>query len=263
MKRVLTAAALIPVVLYVVLLASPWVLWAVVAAAAFLSYREYRGMVRAEGYGDPGLTGYGAGLLLLATALPGAPAGAGTLTMVAAAMVAMALAMRADDLAHTLPRASATVLGVVYIFGCWSYAIPLHRANRHWLMYALLVSWAGDMGAYYAGRAFGRHRLAERVSPKKSWEGAVASVATSVLLAGGYLAYFIRGVAWWHVAALTALANAAGQIGDLAESAIKRGAGVKDSGSLLPGHGGFLDRVDSTLFVLPVVWAYVAFVLGR
>jgi phosphatidate cytidylyltransferase len=263
MKRVLTAAALIPIVLYVVLLASPWVLWAVVVAAAFLSYREYREMVRAAGFGDSGLIGYGGGLLLVATALPEAPAGAGALVIVATAMAAMALAMRAADLARALPRASAGVLGVVYIFGCWSYAIPLQRANRHWLMYALLVSWAGDMGAYYVGRAFGRHRLAQRVSPKKSWEGAAASVATSVLLAGGYLAYFIRGVAWWRVVALSALANVAGQIGDLAESALKRGAGVKDSGSLLPGHGGFLDRVDSTLFVLPVVWAYVAFVAGR
>ncbi|MGP8245451.1 MAG: phosphatidate cytidylyltransferase [Bryobacteraceae bacterium] len=263
MTRVLTAAALIPVVVFVVLLASPWVLWTVVAAAAFLSYREYREMVRTAGFGDFGLIGYGAGLLLLATALPGAPAGSGALAIVAAAMVAMALAMRAGDLADALPRASASVLGVVYIFGCWSYAIPLHAANRHWLMYALLVCWAGDMGAYYVGRAFGRRRLAERVSPKKSWEGAAASVMASVLLAGAYLAYFLRGVAWWHVVALSALANAAGQIGDLAESAIKRGVGVKDSGSLLPGHGGFLDRVDSTLFVLPVVWAYVSFVLAR
>ena len=263
MKRVLTAAALVPIVLYVVLLANPWVLWTVVAAAAFLSYREYREMVRAAGFGDPGPIGYRAGLVLLATALPGTPPGAGVLVIVAAAIAAMALAMRAGDLAHALPRASASVLGVVYIFGCWSYAIPLYRVNRHWLMYALLVCWVGDMGAYYVGRAFGRHRLAERVSPKKSWEGAAASVAASVLLAGGYLVYFVRGVAWWHVVLLSALANAAGQIGDLAESAIKRGVGVKDSGSLLPGHGGFLDRVDSTLFVLPVVWVYLSFVLAR
>ncbi|MGA2144812.1 MAG: phosphatidate cytidylyltransferase [Bryobacteraceae bacterium] len=263
MKRVLTAAALIPIVLCLVLLGSPLVLWTAVAAAALLSYREYREMVRAAGFGDSGLIGYCAGLLLLASAVPAAPPGAGALVMVAGAIAFMALAMRAADLAHALPRASAGLLGVVYIFGCWSYAIPLHRANRQWLMYALLVSWAGDVGAYYVGRAFGRHRLAERVSPKKSWEGAVASVVTSVVVAGGYLAYFVRGVAWWHVVALSALANVAGQIGDLAESALKRGVGVKDSGSLLPGHGGFLDRVDSTLFVLPVVWAYVAFVLGR
>jgi phosphatidate cytidylyltransferase len=263
MRRVLTAAALIPIVVYVVLWADPYLLWVAVLIAADLSYREYCGMVRAAGFGDFRWEGAFAGLLLLASALPKAPSGAGALVIVATAITSMALAMRAPDLAHALPRASAGVLGVVYIFGCWSYAIRLHTTSRHWLMFALLVCWAGDIGAYYVGRAFGKHRLADRVSPKKSWEGAIASVATSVLLAGGYLAYFLRGVAWWHVVALSALANAAGQIGDLAESAIKRGVGVKDSGSLLPGHGGFLDRVDSTLFVLPLVWAYVAFVLQR
>ena len=97
-------------------------------------------------------------------------------------------------------------------------------------MYALLVSWTGDIGAYYVGRSFGRHRLAPRISPHKSWEGAIASVATALLLAGAYLVYFV-GVPIPLALALTAVANAAGQLGDLAESAIKRGAGVKDSGA--------------------------------
>ena len=103
--------------------------------------------------------------------------------------------------------------------------------------------------------------MAPRVSPNKSWEGAAASVAASILVAVPYLWYFV------HIGGsasiplfilLTAAANAAGQIGDLAESAMKRGAGVKDSGALLPGHGGLLDRVDSTLFALPVICAFVA-----
>src|SRR5207237_1659720 len=110
--------------------------------------------------------------------------------------------------------------------------------------------WAGDIGAYYIGRPFGRHKLAPRVSPKKSWEGSIAGVITSVLLGGWYLVYFIPSIPLVNALILTAVANAAGQIGDLAESAMKRGAQVKDSGGLLPGHGGFLDRVDSTLFAL-------------
>jgi phosphatidate cytidylyltransferase len=126
-------------------------------------------------------------------------------------------------------------------------------------MYGLLLNWVGDIGAYYAGRAFGRHKLAPVVSPKKTWEGAVASVVTSVAVAGAYLTHFVPGVSWPVAIALTAAANAAGQLGDLAESAMKRGAGVKDSGTILPGHGGFLDRVDSTLFALPVVYAYLKF----
>src|SRR5207302_6651806 len=138
--------------------------------------------------------------------------------------------------------------------GCWKCAMPLRARNPHWLMYALLLNWAGDAGAYYVGRKFGRHKMAPRVSPQKSWEGAAASLVTSVLLAGWYLHRFVPVVSLPAAMALTALANAAGQLGDLAESAMKRGAHVKDSGGLLPGHGGFLDRADSTLFALPVIY---------
>jgi phosphatidate cytidylyltransferase len=127
-------------------------------------------------------------------------------------------------------------------------------------MYGLLVSWAGDIGAFYVGRKFGRHKMAPRVSPKKSWEGAAASVVTAVVLAGAYLLRFIPGISVASAIAVTAAANVAGQLGDLAESAMKRGANVKDSGTMLPGHGGFLDRVDSTLFALPVIYAYLKLV---
>jgi phosphatidate cytidylyltransferase len=165
--------------------------------------------------------------------------------------------MRGDDLAKSLPRASLLLAGIVYIFGCWKCAIPLRELNPHWLMYALLVNWVGDMGAYYVGSRWGRHKMAPRVSPNKSWEGAAASVVASVLVAGAYLLRFVPGVAVAQAVALTVAANAAGQLGDLTESAMKRGAGVKDSGAMLPGHGGFLDRVDSTLFSLPLIYAYV------
>jgi phosphatidate cytidylyltransferase len=99
--------------------------------------------------------------------------------------------------------------------------------------------------------------MAPRVSPNKSWEGAVASVVASVLIAGAYLLHFVPWIAPGQVVLLTIAANAAGQLGDLAESAIKRGVGLKDSGSILPGHGGILDRVDSTLFSLPLIYAYL------
>jgi phosphatidate cytidylyltransferase len=95
------------------------------------------------------------------------------------------------------------------------------------------------------------------VSPKKTWEGAAGSLVASVLIAGGYLVRFVPGTGIATAIGLTLAANAAGQLGDLAESAMKRGAGVKDSGTILPGHGGFLDRVDSTLFALPVIYAYL------
>src|SRR5205085_1344337 len=125
------------------------------------------------------------------------------------------------------------------------------------LMYGLMLNWVGDSGAYFVGKRFGKHKLAPRVSPKKSWEGAIASMITSVVVAGLYVLQFIPTVPVVHAIALTAVANIAGQFGDLAESALKRGAQVKDSGTILPGHGGFLDRVDSSLFALPVIYGYL------
>ena len=256
MKRVATAAALIPVVVYVVLFAPEWLFLAILVTAAILSYREYDGIAAAYGFGHPGWLGYAAGLALLAWR--GEWGGELWLVgLVILTLLAAALAMRDSDLADSLPRAALLIFGVLYIFGCWRCAIPLRQLNHHWLMFALLVNWTGDAGAYYIGRAFGKHKLAPRVSPKKTVEGAAASVVASVLLAGGYLVAAIPALPWWHALAVAILANIAGQLGDLAESAMKRGASVKDSGTLLPGHGGFLDRVDSTLFALPVVYAYI------
>ncbi|HLK48415.1 MAG TPA: phosphatidate cytidylyltransferase [Bryobacteraceae bacterium] len=254
MKRVVTALALIPIVVYVVLWANFWIFLAVLAGVACLCYREFDGIAAGYGYGAPGPMGYGAGLLLLVVDRDA------WILLTAVALVSLALAMRAENLGTSLPGAALRLMGIVYIFGTWKCAIPLRDRNAHWLMFALLVNWAGDIGAYYVGRGLGRHRLAQRISPKKTWEGAAGSVVASALIAGGYLLRFVGGLTVAQVLAVTVAANVAGQVGDLAESAMKRGANVKDSGTLLPGHGGMLDRVDSTLFALPVVYAYLRFV---
>ena len=249
MKRVLTALALIPPVVYVVLWAPAWLLFAVVAFVSCLSFYEFSAIASAAMPRSTALLGYAAGLAFLAV---NSDAGV-YLTLLT--LAGMTLAMRAGDLADSLPRAACLLLGVLYIFGCWKCALLVHRANPHWLMFALLVNWCGDIGAYYVGRNFGRHKLAPRVSPKKTWEGAAGSLLAALLLAGAYLYRFIPGLHPAFIVGITLAANAAGQVGDLAESALKRGVGVKDSGTMLPGHGGFLDRVDSTLFALPVVYA--------
>lgn len=252
MKRILTALALIPIIVWVVIFAGFWPFAAVLVTVACLCYGEYDGIAAGLGFGAPGWIGYPLGLAILLLQVD-----AIWLAIVLAALVAFTLAMREQDLAKSLPRAALLIAGIVYIFGCWKCAIPLRALNPHWLMYGLMLNWAGDIGAYYVGRNLGKHKLAPRVSPKKTWEGAAASVVTSVVLAGFYLTHFIPSVSWPVAIGLTAAANAAGQLGDLAESAMKRGAGVKDSGTILPGHGGFLDRVDSTLFALPVIYGWL------
>ena len=166
MKRLLTALALIPIVTWVILWANYWVFLAVLSAVSLLCYYEYDGIAEGYGFGRLSVLGYGAGFFLLVWQAEAWP----LITVIA--LVALAAAMRADDLSKTLPRAALLLMGVVYVFGCWKFALKLREGySHHWLMYALLLNWAGDSGAYYVGRAFGKHRLAPRVSPKKSWEG--------------------------------------------------------------------------------------------
>lgn len=254
MKRVLTAAALVPPVVAAVLYGQ-WVFLAVTAIVAVLCYHEYNAMTGRYGFGAPGVLGYFAGLAFLLW--PGSWRGEAVwLIPVFAAGIALAFSLRDDILNHSLPRSALLAFGVAYIFGAWRCALGLREFSVHWLLYALIVNWVGDIGAFYIGRTFGKHRLAPVVSPKKSWEGAAGAVVTAIVLAGAYLVYFVPGVTILEAVCLTAAANVAGQLGDLCESAIKRGAGVKDSGSILPGHGGLLDRVDSALFTLPLVYAF-------
>jgi len=159
----------------------------------------------------------------------------------------------------TLSAVGTSAVGLLFIALPMSYIVRIHgmgEGGPRLLLFTLLVVWAGDTAAYFVGRAIGRRKLAPAISPGKTWEGAVANVAAS--LAVGYL--FVRWVpiGLAHMLVMAGLASVAGQVGDLFESAVKRGAGVKDSGTLLPGHGGMWDRIDALIFAAPTVWWYLA-----
>jgi phosphatidate cytidylyltransferase len=252
MKRVLTALLLIPFFCYIVLWAPHWAFLVIVAAVAVLCFREYSELAALHGIAKPGLFGYAAGLLVLL--LPGKDGA----FFVLIAIAAMALALRSREMADALPDAAAVLLGVAYVFGSLRCGVELRSVNPYWLFFALSLNWAGDIAALYVGRAFGRHKLAPEVSPGKSWEGAIGSTVASVIYGAVYFRWLLPATPLAEALGLTVIANIAGQLGDLCESAIKRGAGVKDSGNLLPGHGGWLDRVDSSLFALPVVYFVVS-----
>lgn len=256
MKRVLTAVILAPLIIWLVLWGPDAAFLAVLAAIAVVCFYEYSDIVAAYGIDKPGLPGYAGGLILLFAAHDP------TLLLVLIALLSLGLALAAADLKTGLPRAAALVFGVLYTFGVWRYAALLRTrgtAGPFWLMFALAVTWFGDTGAYYIGKTLGRHKMAPRVSPGKTWEGAIGSIAASMIFGIVYLTRLIPGVSLPQSIAISAVANVAGQIGDLAESALKRGAGVKDSGTMLPGHGGWLDRVDSALFTVPVVYLLVTY----
>jgi phosphatidate cytidylyltransferase len=252
MKRVATALLLIPFFCDIVLGAPRWAFLVTVAAVAVLCFREYSELTALHGMAKPGLVGHAAGLLLLLL-----PAKDGAF-VVLIAILALSLALRAREMAQVMPDAAALLLGVMYVFGSLRCAVDLRAISPYWLFYALSLNWVGDIAALYVGRRFGRHKLAPNVSPAKSWEGAIASTLASVIYGGFYFRSLLPAAPLAQALGLTVIANIAGQLGDLCESAMKRGAGVKDSGNLLPGHGGWLDRVDSSLFALPVVYFLVS-----
>lgn len=251
MKRAATALALLPVITYLILWAPTIAFLAVLTVIAILCFVEFSGIVAAHGIARPGPLGFIAGLIVLLTPRPGLALIAGV------ALAGLAPALRSNDVRGELARAGALVLGVAYIFASWRCAAELRSISPYWLFLAIALNWVGDTAAFSAGRAFGRHKLAPLISPGKTWEGALASAAGSAAFGVLFAWWQIPSAPAWFVFTVSVAANAAGQVGDLCESALKRGAGLKDSGTMLPGHGGWLDRVDSTLFAVPVAYGLV------
>ncbi|MDQ2947530.1 MAG: phosphatidate cytidylyltransferase [Acidobacteriota bacterium] len=248
MKRITTALILIPLFVYLVLWSPHLVFLAAVCAVGMLCFHEYSGLVALHTTPPPGIFGYAAGLLVLL--LPGNSIA----FVILIALFALALGLRASELSETLPFAACLVFGVLYIFGALRAGVELRDHSVYWLLFALSLNWVGDIAALYVGKAFGRHKLSPRISPGKTWEGAAGSMLAAIAYGAVYFPKLLPAVPIAQGLAIAAVGNVAGQIGDLAESAMKRGAGVKDSGTLLPGHGGWLDRLDSSLFALPVVY---------
>ena len=249
MKRILTALVLIPFALYAIFWAPHWVFVLIVALMATACYHEFAGISAASGAPGPLWIGFPLGYLFLFDP--------STIRFVP--LVAMTLALRLADLSKVLAFSASLALGVLYVFGAWRCAIDLRAISPYWILFALSINWVGDIAAFYVGRTFGKRKLSPRVSPGKSWEGAVGSMVAAIVFGIVFEDRLGLGVSVAGMVGLSVLCNIAGQIGDLAESALKRGAGMKDSGTLLPGHGGFLDRLDSSLFTMPVVFYFLQY----
>jgi phosphatidate cytidylyltransferase len=265
MKRVVTAVVLIPLVLLLIFKAPFWLITPVVALVAELALWEYLGLADATGAKTPRISAAIAVALLFACIFY-RPEFLGSLLGALSLALFVICAFR-SPLKRVLPDTAYSVFGLLYI-GLSLATLPLLSAQENGpslLLFLFFVVWTGDIAALYVGRAWGRKKLAPSLSPGKTWEGAVASLVGSlvitvflVLLAGALsrrsieLLSYPGSIVRWLL--LAVLLNVAAQVGDLIESAIKRGAGVKDSGSLLPGHGGILDRIDALLVAAPVLW---------
>jgi len=290
LKRIATALVLIPIVILLVLRAPVPVVAAVAGAVALVTVQEFLKLTESYDVQPlrlPTYTFIGLFFLLLAADSGGETPQLSALKFVLALGFACAItpflfltvAMRRAQMKGSYPAAAASAFAFTYIALPMAMLVQLRQqwAGAFWLLFLLLVVWAGDIFAYFVGRSLGRHLMAPRISPKKTWEGAAASVAASLVV--GILLFthalqissFLLRIGLiqrrdglfglekpeiWPIVWLTIALNVAAQLGDLVESLIKRGAGVKDSGTILPGHGGMLDRIDALLFAAPVLWFY-------
>ncbi len=286
MKRILTAIVLILAVFGLIFFGQLWMITLFAAIIAELAAYEYLKLaaVGAETHGAQlriplwWMT-LGTALAFVVT-LPNFPVEAQLPVLSALTLALFAWNGFRSPLIQVLPDTAQGLFGLIYI------AYPLTLIPLIWkkedgtalVIFLMVCVWAGDIAALYIGRAFGKHKLAPRLSPGKTWEGSAASIVGSVIAA--FLVIYIGDVLtshgnlilhtsepMWQSLLLASLLNVAAQLGDLLESAIKRGAGVKDSGAMLPGHGGMLDRIDALLLAAPILWFVLilkdAFGMGR
>jgi len=280
MKRILTAALLILVVVLLIFRGQPWMLTLACALVAELAAYEYLRLANTSGTEIPVCWMlFGTALVFLFT-LPNFHNEAELPALSLMALLLLAWAGFRAPVERVVADAALGLFGLIYV------AYPLTLIPMIWcrddgkplLLFLMVCVWAGDIAALYVGRRWGRHKLTH-LSPNKTWEGTFASIGGSVvaglavILLGELLATHYDNTVLhvvepiWQSVVLAAIINIAAQLGDLLESAIKRGAGVKDSGTLLPGHGGILDRIDALLLAAPVLWCVLllkdAFSLGR
>jgi phosphatidate cytidylyltransferase len=273
MKRILTAIVLILAVFALIFFGQLWMITLFAAVVAELAAYEYLKLaaVGAETHGAhlriPIWWMAIATALAFVVTLPNFPVEAQLPVLSGLTLILFAWNGFRAPLIQVLPDTAQGLFGLIWI------AYPLTLVPLLWkqddgpalVLFLMVCVWSGDIAALYIGRAFGKHKLAPTISPGKTWEGAFASILGSLAAAGLVIwigdALTARGnlilhitEPIWQTLALAAVLNIAAQLGDLLESAVKRGAGVKDSGTMLPGHGGILDRIDALLVAAPVLW---------
>jgi phosphatidate cytidylyltransferase len=269
MKRILTAVVVLPFLIASILIPSLWWVFLLLAVAAFvLGLWEFYLLAKRLQLKPEPTAGFVAGAAIVTISLQNEPQI--NLLLIQFVIIALtigaliAATLRGAPFDKMIASTGATILGVLYIPLLGSHLISTRvgfnpTLSAHLLSFFFLVLMGADAGAYYIGRAFGKHKLAPSISPGKTWEGAVGGVVAA--LAMGALAHFwfFRELPLKFILPLAAVMTIVGIFGDLAESALKRGAGAKDAANILPGHGGMLDRLDSLLFNAPLIYYFARF----
>jgi phosphatidate cytidylyltransferase len=269
--RLLTAAVLVPVLIVAILWTNPIAVWAIVYVATFLGLREYYNMTLANEPASERAFGVAIGMLFAAVVywLDNSP------HIILATLAAITLAsfvfflFRYRDMQTVAPRVGHMISGVLYVALLLTFVALLKKRGSDggaWVFITLTCTWFSDTGAYFAGRFIGPMwpaKLYESVSPKKTVVGGFGGLAGSFLALVVAKFWYLPSLTWADCALVAVPANVLGQMGDLCESMLKRSVGVKDSGALLPGHGGMLDRIDALLFTAPYVYFFARWIYGR
>ncbi len=253
-ERVISAVVLIPIA-FVLLYLGGWWFALLVALFVGIAGHEAYGMLRHKGYAPFEMWGIALILTFILLSVLYSPKIWLAYTITAGIIVTLvrALAQRTEAPATDW----ALTLAVALYLGILAHYAPLLRARPQgfwWVVAALGLTWITDSGAFFIGTAVGKHRMAPRLSPKKTWEGTIGGWVVGVLAAMILVPLVLPGLSVGKAAVLGAAVATMAPLGDLAESMFKRQCGVKDSGHLIPGHGGALDRIDSLLFVFPTVY---------
>jgi len=268
LKRWLTSIVAIPFLVAIIIKAPPMLFAGFIGVVALIALWEYYPIALSgnKPEGPPFIPALG---VLVSLAVIGAAA-AGSLELIPGFLLINLIGAAVLSMSHfgknpqILTMVSAQIQGLIYIPLSLATIVLLRNGSDGvaWVFFLLFIVFSGDVGAFYAGRFFGRRKLSPTISPGKTVEGAIGGLLTSIVVGFGFHLIFLPHLNPVAVLGLLICVNSAAQAGDLFESELKRAAGVKDSGSILPGHGGILDRIDALLFAAPVAWIFKTFIMS-
>jgi phosphatidate cytidylyltransferase len=262
-KKIWTAIGFVPPVIFFIVVGPPFILTLMVLLATFLGLREFYNLTLPHSGWVEKSVGVGLGLLLSIVIIQG------NMKMVFPFFVFLLLFLSiffmgtSENLETTASHMGIIFFGIFYIGFLLSHVSLIQNmaSGKQWVLFLILTVWAGDVSAFLFGSLFGRHKLYPKISPKKTYEGLAGGMVGSVIVALAYALLFIPRLKIVHCILLAIGLGVLGQLGDFTESMLKRGAQVKDSGSLIPGHGGMLDRLDSFLFSAPFLHYSLLFLM--
>ena len=263
MTRIISSIVSLPILLAIIYFGTPFHFFLLLEFAIFIGLYEFYRMIEKGGLGCYKWAGIILGILLSAAIFKGA-----YINLVIASSVIILFIIRifeGNTSDNTFSYVSNTIFGIVYVSFLMSYLGVIRASGdnrRELIFFVLLITWMGDTTAYYGGKGFGKHKLAPAISPKKTVEGAIIGLIGSIVGAIIAKSWFLD-ISILNAIAAGILIGVFGQFGDLSESIIKRNLQVKDSGGIIPGHGGILDRVDSLLFSAPVFYYCYSFIISN